>query len=221
MSERHDEPSLSQAQRRVLGALLLSLALHAAILGLLGAPGRPGKPVLSAPIQVSFLWQTHRPVDAGAPPVLAGTQAGPVVVAQPGPPAPAEPPVRTAEPVRHQPQTDAPLPAAAPVPVLQPPAAATPVYYSARELDALPRAVQSVAPDLPAFAVEHHLSGWVLLNVRLRADGHVESVKVVESSPPGIFDEAARQVFLQSVFQPGQRGGEPVNAQFEVKMTFQ
>ncbi len=221
MSERYEEPSLSQVQRRVLGALLLSLALHAAILGLLGAPGRPDRRVLSPPIQVSFLWQTHKPVDAGAPPVLAGGQAGPVVAGHARPHASVEPPARPVTPARHQSEDDVPPPAAAPLPVVSPPSAATPVYYSARELDVLPRVVQSVSPDLPRFAVEHHLSGWVLLNVRLRADGRVESVKVVESSPPGTFDEAARQVFLQSVFQAGQRGGEPVNAQFEVKMTFQ
>lgn len=220
MSARYDEPALTPGQRRALGALLLSIGLHAAILGLLGAPGKPGKPQLSPPVQASLVWLPAKPAVARVPDVLAGGQAEPVLPdktrSDPASDLPAHKP-DLSQPAKPQ----VPAEAASPVPVVIPPSAATPVYFSARELDVLPHTLKAAIPEIPPLALQNHLTGWVVLDVRLRADGRVASVKVKESSPPGVFDEAARQVFLHSTFQPGQRGGEAVNTQMEVKMSFQ
>jgi protein TonB len=54
------------------------------------------------------------------------------------------------------------------------------------------------------------LEGWVLLSVRVRADGSVESAKVLRSHPRGRFEDEAVDKVSRSHFHPKIVDGKPV-----------
>ena len=136
------------------------------------------------------------------------------------------------------PQTAKPLPslpAASVPPALSPPATATKeprrslveiptavdlAYYSAREVDVLPRALRDIRPEYPTEADRRRLSGSVKLQIKLEADGRVSDIEVVESTPPGMFDESALAAFRQARFSPAQRNGRPVRAHILIEVKY-
>jgi len=126
-------------------------------------------------------------------------------------------------------------PAASVPPVVSPPAAAEKksqrslveiptavdlAYYSAREVDVLPRALREIRPDYPPEADHWRLSGSVKLQIKLEADGRVSDIEVVESTPEGMFDESALAAFRQARFSPAQRNGRPVRALIMIEVKY-
>jgi len=126
-------------------------------------------------------------------------------------------------------------PAASVLPALSPPATAAKesqrslveiptavdlAYYSAREVDVLPRALRDIRPDYPTEADRRRLSGSVKLQIKLEADGRVSDIEVVESTPEGMFDESALAAFRQARFSPAQRNGRPVRARILIEVKY-
>lgn len=126
-------------------------------------------------------------------------------------------------------------PAASAPPVVAPPATAAKesqrslveiptavdlAYYSAREVDVLPRALRDIRPEYPTEADRRRLSGSVKLQLKLEADGRVSDVEVVESTAPGMFDESALAAFRQARFSPAQRNGRPVRARILIEVKY-
>ncbi len=207
------EPELSVTARRLLAALLLSVALHLAIFGLVGGQGvRAGQ-------GTAIMQVTIRPAPLAAKPSVPRVSIdAPKPVPSPMPlPAPAPP-------------TVAPAPAPAPAaeaassrPVLR--LDMTPLvdstYYTPRELDVLPRASVGIMPEFPDSAAQHGQQGWVLLTVRLDDSGVVQSVRVKAGDPPGVFDQSALEAFRHAHFEPGRKGGRPVNTEMDIRVEYQ
>ncbi len=100
------------------------------------------------------------------------------------------------------------------------PAAVDLAYYSAREVDVLPRALRDIRPDYPTEADRRRLSGSVKLQIKLEADGRVSDIEVVKSTPEGMFDESALAAFRQARFSPAQRNGRPVRALIMIEVKY-
>jgi protein TonB len=145
-------------------------------------------------------------------------------------PAPAEvaavPPA--AKPLPSPPAASAPPVLAPPAPaakesqrsLVQIPTAVDLAYYSAREVDVLPRALRDIRPEYPSEADRRRLSGSVKLQIKLEADGRVSDIEVVESMPEGMFDESALAAFRQARFSPAQRNGRPVRARILIEVKY-
>ena len=83
-----------------------------------------------------------------------------------------------------------------------------------------PRARTRVAPDFPTRARAQGLSGYVTLFFVVDVDGSVQDVYVIESSPEGVFDDAAIQAVEQWEFDPGMNEGMPVAVRVRQTLNF-
>ncbi|MFA5171439.1 MAG: TonB family protein [Sulfuriferula sp.] len=223
------EPELSPAARRVLAALLLSLGLHAAIIGLVRIV--PAKVAMGVPavMQVRFTQpapvQTIHPVTsvvALSQPVLQATVPSSTSVPVAPSPQVAAAPVSITETGQ---QAVAPVAAIAPLspdklPQIDLPLNVDTTYYTAKEVDVHPRALLNIQPIYPAAAAANNQQGWVVLRIKLDETGKVEEVKVVDATPAGVFDESALEAFRQGKFAPAQKSGRAVKSLMEIKVWF-
>ncbi len=167
------------------------------------------------------------PADTPAPevkPVLVPSEmaeavpvAQPVAKPVPPPAAPAEP-----EPAPPQPAVVAPTELKPAPAVTSSPPRSTPTlsitssvdlaYHSARDVDVHPSALREIEPVYPVDADRRRLSGKVVLQLKIEADGRVTHVEVVSASPPGLFEDSAKQAFDDVRFSPAQKNGQPVRA---------
>jgi protein TonB len=70
------------------------------------------------------------------------------------------------------------------------------------------RPIKRAPPKYPAAAVKAGIEGRVLLEGTLTRDGRILDAKVVESDPPGVFDEVSVRAFSQWEY-PKRRPGDP------------
>lgn len=201
-----DEPSIPPRVRRALAAAWISLGLHAAVIALIQVvpPGTVGTngPVIearlvSADAQASA---AETPVD----PVDAAPLPGPDALAAALPVSKTVPPPDFAQSVAEAPSE--PTPASA----LTIASAVDLTYYSAREIDVMPRALREIVPDYPEDADRQQLSGTVRLRLKLEADGRVSDIEVVNADPPGVFEDSAVKAFRDARFAPALKNGRPV-----------
>lgn len=100
------------------------------------------------------------------------------------------------------------VPVAAPVPPASP-AAPVPVGTTAdRDVTPLVR----IEPIYPRTAQRRGIEGYVVVEFTVTTEGATRDVRVIESTPPGIFDRAAVSAAQQFRFQPRIRSGQPVEA---------
>lgn len=220
--------------------LLLSLALHAALVGGL-LPLRPAAaPAAPLPLTLELL-----PAQAPQPAAPGPTAAA---KATPRPPAPA---VRSSAAPRGEQARPATPRAHAPSPALSPnTAAAGAVAAGADRPAAAPQGEAAAAPaeargggqaaaggatqgasfragsrdnpqpPYPELSRERGESGRVLLRVRVGRGGEALEVSVLQSSGYARLDRAARETVERWRFTPARRGGEAVEDQVEVPIRF-
>lgn len=87
-------------------------------------------------------------------------------------------------------------------------------------VDSPPRATTRIAPRYPARARADNIEGHVVLSLLIDAAGRVERAQVVESQPPGIFDDAALEAVRQWRFEPANYQGNAVKAWARQRMPF-
>lgn len=83
---------------------------------------------------------------------------------------------------------------------------------------AVPR--ERPAPRYPDVARRRGIEGYVVVRMRVDADGRVSDVVVVDAKPPGVFDLAAKQAARRYTFQPARTGGEAVATTLEQRIVF-
>ncbi len=218
MNASFDEPTIPLRLQRPLAAMWISLGLHAALIALVQvAP--PAATNLGGTVIEARLVPPHAmtpDVDAPGPlpgdvALLESTETAEAVpVLQPVAALPARILPGTAS-TQSIPSTTVETPAtpASPVTITS---SVDLTYYSAREVDVHPRALRAIEPDYPAEADRRKLSGTVRLQLKVEADGRVSDVEVMNSTPPGAFDESAIQAFRAARFEPAQKSGRPVRA---------
>ena len=65
-------------------------------------------------------------------------------------------------------------------------------------------------PIYPPDALEEGIEGWVLLEFDILPNGKVENPRVIDSSPEGLFDEAALEAIKGNTYKPKVVGETPV-----------
>jgi len=75
-------------------------------------------------------------------------------------------------------------------------------------------------PRYPYQATRRGIEGWVRVAFRVTETGTVEDVEVLESEPPGVFDQAAVNAVYRWRFKPRIRNGQPVAGRAEQVVDF-
>lgn len=107
-----------------------------------------------------------------------------------------------------------------PLPEIESVAAVDDTWYAARQLDVLPTALVEVQPAYPEAAAAQSIAGEVTLLLLVDEMGQVRERSVVESEPPGVFDEAALAAFRKVPFQPAMKDGRRVRSRVLVTVSF-
>jgi protein TonB len=87
-------------------------------------------------------------------------------------------------------------------------------------VDSPPRPIVQNPMPYPPRAKASGVTGYVLLSVLIGPTGQVEKVKVLESSPPGVFDDVAAQGVQGWKFEPASYKGEAVRVWATQKVRF-
>lgn len=70
--------------------------------------------------------------------------------------------------------------------------------------------IAQVAPQYPRNALVQGLEGWVLVEFTIGTEGQVKDPRILQSEPPGIFDESALSAVKRFRFKPRTIGTTPV-----------
>ena len=95
------------------------------------------------------------------------------------------------------------------------------VVHTSDTVDEPPRAVQQTATRYPPRLRDKGVEGYVLFSLLVDSNGNVTRLKVLESKPPGVFDDAAREAVKGWKFQPAYYEGEPVQSWAQQKVVFE
>lgn len=220
-------PALSAGRLRVLVAVALAIALHAALL----MPSRPtlnGSALTEAAPAMVVRLLTREVVVPAAPLVQPEAAAVPVPETVPPMPAPtsARAPAKAAEPapaaVPAPAAKAAPEAATVPAPAPTPPAAPglppAPDYFLGGQLDPGPRLLEDVYPLYPEEAKQQE--GSVVLRLLISEAGTVDNVAVVRAFPAGLFERSALEAWAVAKFSPGRMLGVAVKSQTTIEVMF-
>jgi TonB family protein len=135
-------------------------------------------------------------------------------------------PGRTVEASDHS-QTGAPASAARPddpgagsAAVVQPPAS-TPPPSAPAPVEIVPaKLVKRVTPVVSG-NVPRNAAGFVVVSIEVTEEGRVGNVAVVESSPRGVFDEAALSAVRKWQYEPRRENGVAVASQSRARLVFE
>lgn len=86
--------------------------------------------------------------------------------------------------------------------------------------DIPPKVVTRTEMEYPGSALKEGLKGYVVVNLLIDTDGNVEMVKVLESQPSGVFDDAATRGVKNWKFAPAKNKGKPVKMWAKQKIKF-
>ena len=87
-------------------------------------------------------------------------------------------------------------------------------------VDTKPRVLSRSPMQYPASAMKKHIKGYVIVNLLIDTDGSIEAAKVLESSPPGVFDVVALSGIRSWRFAPGKYKGRAVKVWAKQKVRF-
>ena len=75
-------------------------------------------------------------------------------------------------------------------------------------------------PVYPKSAFDQGISGKVVLQVNVNAEGRAAGVAVISSTPAGVFDAVSVAAARQWTFEPARRNGKPVPSALKIPLTF-
>jgi TonB family protein len=82
------------------------------------------------------------------------------------------------------------------------PAASLPASFRSENPCAALDQVRNIRPSYPRAAAAHEQQGWVALKYHVAASGEVFNVRVVASSPQGLFDDASAAALARWRYEP-------------------
>lgn len=93
--------------------------------------------------------------------------------------------------------------------------AISPISTASADLDG-PRPITRETPEYPFAALRHGVEGWVVLEYTVNERGQVIKPRIIEATPPGVFDRAALKALSRWRYEA--RNAEPTT--MKVKLTF-
>lgn len=87
-------------------------------------------------------------------------------------------------------------------------------------VDVAPRAKYRSPFKYPKSAKKKGITGYVLLSLLIDSSGNVEQVQILESSPPGVFDDIVSTGIRSWRFEPAQYQGKSVKVWAKQKIRF-
>ena len=91
---------------------------------------------------------------------------------------------------------------------------------SAFSVDKPPRATYQAPMNYPPRARAKGTEGFVVFSLLIGITGEIEQVRIVESYPEGVFDEAATQGINQWRFEPAMYQGQAVRSWARQRIRF-
>lgn len=92
--------------------------------------------------------------------------------------------------------------------------------YQLEDLDRAPVLSYQAPPLYPYRAKRLNISGKVKIAFEVGVDGQVGAIRIIESEPPGIFDEAVLTAVRQWRFHPGELLGDKVATRMSRTIVF-
>ena len=80
--------------------------------------------------------------------------------------------------------------------------------------------LKAIELEYPPGALAKNIEGWVSLSYMVTAEGKVTGVKVLDSSPVGVFDAAAVRALARVRYKPMLQGGKPVAVTTKLRIAF-
>jgi protein TonB len=218
--------TMDKPGERLLKALVLSLALHLALIMLIKpAPqGVAREVVLQARITTTSMQPEARPsmaTEAAAePPERAATEVPMPTDTAPTPVQPQpqqtevgsgsegpEPNVQSGETKMGEPEAvvSGPSTGLPEIPVML-----DTRWYTARQVDRRPEIMTPALPVYPEEARRRGIQGSVVIEVHIDEFGRVREIAVLEANPPGVFDAAVLDVYGRAQYRPAVLDGRPV-----------
>lgn len=94
------------------------------------------------------------------------------------------------------------------------------LIMSEESVDVAPKPTKRTAMEYPKNARKMRISGYVLMNLLINKEGDIENIKILESEPAGIFDDAALEGVKSWKFKPASYKGEAVKVWAKQKIRF-
>ena len=80
--------------------------------------------------------------------------------------------------------------------------------------------LKPLQPQYPRAALVREQEGWVEIAYTVAANGKVTDIKVLRSSPPGLFDNAAKDAVARLIYQPTLQDGNAVAVTTKIRVAF-
>jgi protein TonB len=110
--------------------------------------------------------------------------------------------------------------AVSPAPAPVAPAAEPSPAGAAAAVDVVPaKIIKRVTPVAP-FNIPKKTSGYVVVMYTIGTNGRVSDVSIVESTPPGVFDDAAMSAIRKWTYEPRKENGVAVASQSKARLVF-
>jgi TonB family protein len=101
------------------------------------------------------------------------------------------------------------------------PSAAAPAPTPPAPIDVVPaKIVKRVTPVAP-IGIPRKTAGFVVVKFSIGENGRVADVEVVESTPPGVFDDVAQSAVRKWIYEPRKENGVPVSSQAKARLVFE
>ena len=93
--------------------------------------------------------------------------------------------------------------------------------YELSSVDKAPQVLKPFPPEYPLSAFEKKISGRVVFRFVVTKEGKTKNISIIESDPPGVFDENALAAIRKYRFTPGYKNGIPVDVAISLPVTFE
>ena len=97
---------------------------------------------------------------------------------------------------------------------------ALPNFFNTGDLDKPLITLKRIPPIYPIKAKQKKIQGYVKTRFIVNVHGSVNEVTIIESNPPGVFDQSVINCISDWRFLPGTVDGEPVNILAETTLSF-
>lgn len=93
--------------------------------------------------------------------------------------------------------------------------------YHLSSVDKVPQRLKTFPPEYPLSAKEEYVSGKVIARFIVTKEGKTKDISIIESDPPGVFDENVLAAIKEYRFMPGYKNGVPVDVVVSLPIRFE